>query len=64
MTVKELIEELSRQDPDATVRLSVSNPKDSASTDDVPGVVVGDAGEVIISGWVASDNEGAWMPGA
>lgn len=64
MTVKELIEELSRKDPGATVRLRISDPKDAASTDDVAGLVPGEEGEVVIAGWVASDNEGAWMPGS
>ncbi len=63
MTVKELVEALQRVDQDAIVRLTVQNPKDSASTRDVS---VGDPDgnrEIILSGWVASDDEDAWFPG-
>ncbi len=62
MTVGELIAELQKADPGATVRLTVQNPKDSASTKDVS--VEGPDGdrEVTLSGWVASDDEDAWFP--
>ncbi len=60
MTVKELIEALSHLNPDATVSINVSNPKDSAYTDNL--TVTGRDGEAHIDGWVDSDNENAFAP--
>ncbi len=60
MNVKQLIEELSKYDPNAKISLNVSDPKDSAYTDDVK--VTRRDGEVHIDGWVATDNENAFAP--
>jgi hypothetical protein len=62
MTVAELIEELSRMPKDAPVRVSVGDPKDTAFTDDLS-VRLSD-GEVVVDGWVDSENENACAPWA
>lgn len=62
MTVKELMAELKKANPDAIVKLSIGNPKDSAFTDEIMRVTVNKA-SVEIDGWVASDNEEAYLPG-
>ena len=58
MLVKEMIELLQHAPPDAVVRLTISNPKDSAWTTDV---AVSDHGKIL--GWVASDDQEAFFPG-
>lgn len=61
MTVGELIEELSKMPKDAPVSVSVGDPKDTAFTDEVS-VRQGDGGQVVVDGWVSSDNENACAP--
>lgn len=60
MMVADLIGALQRMDPAAKVVVSVADPKDTAYTDDVDAEARD--GECRISGWVASDNEGACAP--
>lgn len=62
MTVGELIAELSKMPQDTLVEVSVSNPKDTAYSDDVS-VKLGEGG-VTLDGWVASDNDNACAPWA
>jgi hypothetical protein len=60
MTVAELIAELQKQNPEATVSMSIGDPKDTAYTDDVSVRATEDG--VKIDGWVSSDNEEAFAP--
>lgn len=62
MTVEELIAELQKCNPAAKVSLSIGNPKDTAFTDEVS--VRAGADEVVVDGWVSSDNEEACAPWA
>jgi hypothetical protein len=61
LTVEELVEMLEGMPPTAQVTLHIGNPKDSAFTDEIE--VRQDGDKVEVYGWVASDNEEAYMPG-
>ncbi len=63
MKTAELIALLQNLPQDAEIELDIGNPKDSAWTDDVQEVKLDSKGKVRISGWVASDNKNAHMPG-
>lgn len=62
MTVKELIAQLAKMPDSAEVMLRIGNPKDAAYTNDMADVSLKDNGQVVLDGWVASDNEEAFAP--
>lgn len=65
MNVAELIAQLQKLPQDAQVELNISSPADAAYTKEITNVqLILDATPTVeIRGWVASDDEDAYMPG-
>lgn len=65
MKVSELIAQLQKLPQDARIELNISGPADAAYTKEITNVqLLLDATPTVeIRGWVASDDEDAYMPG-
>lgn len=63
MTVKELIEKLSKKDQDLEVEIKICGPNDSAWTRQLRDVKFNKEDNVVrIDGWAGSDDETAFFP--